>query len=284
MNTPLLLKLAALTYLGLLAAGALLPGVVGLRRHLSTLPRFIRQLFWVYYTFIGLSLVCFGLGTWLFADELAAGTPLARAVCVFLALFWTVRLVAGTFVFDLRPYLTNRWRRVGLAAANIVFACLPFIYGWAAITAQAEPLTAPTAPRASISGSSASGEQVYTTYCAVCHGPDGKGIDGTAPALAGSDWVLADSPARLIRIVLGGMEGPVMVGGHEFKGPPAPPMRDVLNDAEIAGVLTHIRRRKDWGHAAPPVSEAQVSVVREATRTRDALWTAHELLEVPERE
>lgn len=134
MNTPLLLKLAAITYLGLLAAGALLPGVVGLRRHLSTLPRFIRQLFWVYYTFIGLSLVCFGLGTWLFADELAAGTPLARAICMFLALFWTVRLVAGTFVFELRPYLTNRWRRVGLAAANIVFACLPFVYGWAAFS------------------------------------------------------------------------------------------------------------------------------------------------------
>lgn len=134
MNTVLLLKLAALTYLGLLAAGALLPGVVGLRQHLSTLPRFIRQLFWVYYAFIGLSLVSFGLGTFLLADELAAGTPLARAVCGFLALFWTVRLVAGTFVFDVRPYLTNRWRRAGLAVANIVFACLPLVYGWVAFS------------------------------------------------------------------------------------------------------------------------------------------------------
>src|SRR6185295_1794508 len=100
--------------LGLLAAGLVMPEVVGLRHHLSLLPKFIRQLFWVYYMFIGLSLMCFGLGTFCLADQLAAGTPLARAVCAFLALFWTVRFLVGTFVFDLRPYLTNRWRRAGL--------------------------------------------------------------------------------------------------------------------------------------------------------------------------
>ena len=133
MNTTLVLKLTALTYLGLLAAGLLLPGVVGLRQHLSALPRFIRQLFWVYYAFIGLSLICFGLGTFFLADQLAAGTPLARAVCGFLALFWTVRFLAGTFVFDARPYLTNPWRRAGLAAANFVFTCLPVVYGWVAL-------------------------------------------------------------------------------------------------------------------------------------------------------
>lgn len=133
MNTTLLLKLTALTYLGLIAAGLLMPGIVGLRQHISTLPKFIRQLFWVYYAFIGLSLICFGLGTFFLADELAAGTPLARAVCGFLALFWSVRFVAGTFVFDLRPYLTNGWRSAGLTATNLVFTCLPVVYGWMAL-------------------------------------------------------------------------------------------------------------------------------------------------------
>lgn len=132
MNLTLILKLTALTYLGLLAAGLLMPGIVGLRPHLRALPRFIRQLFWVYYAFIGLSLVAFGLGTFLFADELAAGGSLARAVCGFLAVFWAVRWVAGTFVFDLRPYLTNAWRRAGYAVTNAVFACLPLVYGWVA--------------------------------------------------------------------------------------------------------------------------------------------------------
>jgi hypothetical protein len=132
MNTTLLLKLAALTYLGLLAAGLLMPRVVGLREHIRALPQFIRQLFWVYYTFIGLCLISFGLGTFFLAEELASGTPLARAACGFLAIFWAVRFIAGSFVFDLRPYLTSTWRRIGLHAANLVFTALPFVYGWAA--------------------------------------------------------------------------------------------------------------------------------------------------------
>lgn len=147
MTTVLLLKLASLSHVGLLTAGLLMPGVVGLRQHLRTLPPFIRQLFWAYYAFIGLCLIAFGSGTFLLADQLTAGTPLARAVCGFLAAFWTLRLVAGTWVFDLRPYLTNRWRRIGLTAANLVFACLPFIYGWVAFASP--PKASRTAPLAS---------------------------------------------------------------------------------------------------------------------------------------
>jgi len=134
MNTILLLKLTAPTYLGLLAAGLLMPGVVGLREHIRSLPKFIRQLFWVYYSFIGLCLVSFGSATFFLADELASGTTLARAVCGFLAVFWAVRFIAGTFVFDLRPYLTSTSRRVGLIAANLLFTCLPIVYGWVALT------------------------------------------------------------------------------------------------------------------------------------------------------
>ena len=124
----LLLKLAAMTHLGLVAAGLLMPRVVGLWKHLRPLPDFIRKLFFVYYAFIGLCLVGFGVGTFIYAEELTTGSPLARGVCWFLAVFWTGRLVAAIFVFDLRPYLTSGWRRLGLAIANTVFAFLPILY------------------------------------------------------------------------------------------------------------------------------------------------------------
>jgi len=133
MPTPTLLRIAALTHLGLLAAGLLMPRVVGLRENLLTLPIFIRQLFWVYYTFIGFCLISFGFGTFFLADQLASGTTLARAVCGFMALFWAIRFIVGTFVFDLRPYLISNWRRAGLTAANLVFTCLPILYGWVAL-------------------------------------------------------------------------------------------------------------------------------------------------------
>ena len=46
--------------------------------------------------FIGLCLVSFGLGTFLLAEELASGTPLARArVRIFLAVFWSGAVCGG---------------------------------------------------------------------------------------------------------------------------------------------------------------------------------------------
>jgi hypothetical protein len=131
MNLELALKLAALTHVGLVAAGALMPGATGLWSECARLSPFARTLFRVYYAFIGLCLVSFGIGSWIYAHELAAGAPLARALCGFLAAFWTLRWVAA-LLLDVRPYLVNAWWRAGYAATNVVFCVLPFLYVWAA--------------------------------------------------------------------------------------------------------------------------------------------------------
>jgi hypothetical protein len=131
MNTNtliLLLQVAGLLHLGLLCVGWLMPKVVGLQEHLARLPSFIRRLFWVYYSFMGLCLVSFGFLTFTLAGTLAEGGTLARALCLFLAAFWTLRLIVATFVFDLGPYLTNFPRRIGYQAINLVFVYLPVIY------------------------------------------------------------------------------------------------------------------------------------------------------------
>lgn len=132
LDLTLLLQIAGVLHLGLMCAGLLMPRVVNMRSHLAVLPPFIRQLFWVYYSFIALCLTSFCVITIVFADTLAAGGNLARALCAFFAIFWTVRLFAATFVFDMRPYLTNGYRRLGYHAINIVFAYLPIVYAWAA--------------------------------------------------------------------------------------------------------------------------------------------------------
>jgi len=131
-NLPLLLQIAGVLHLGLMGAGLLMPRVVSLRSHLAALPPFIRQLFWVYYSFIGLCLVGFSVITIAFADTLAAGGNLARALCAFFSVFWTLRLITGALVFDMRPYLTNGYRRLGYRAITIVFAYLPIVYALAA--------------------------------------------------------------------------------------------------------------------------------------------------------
>jgi hypothetical protein len=132
-NLTLLLQIAGVLHLGLMCAGLLMPRVVGMRTHLATLPPFIRQLFWVYYSFIALCLVGFSIITVAFAGTLAQGGTLARALCVFFTLFWTLRWIAGTFIFDMRPYLTSGYRRAGYHAINMVFVYLPVVYALAAI-------------------------------------------------------------------------------------------------------------------------------------------------------
>lgn len=132
MKLEFALKLAALVHLGLIAAGALMPRATGLWSEADVMSPFARTLFRVYYAFIGLCLFSFGAGTWIYADELARGTPLARGVCGFLAAFWLLRWVAAIFL-DVRPYLTSPWWRAGYAATNLVFCALPFVYAWGAI-------------------------------------------------------------------------------------------------------------------------------------------------------
>src|SRR5438132_13131976 len=112
MNSILLLRFAALTHLGLIAAGALMPRVTNLWTHAAAMPAFAGALFRTYYAFIGLCLVSFGLGSWFLAAELSSGTPLARAVCAFLAAFWLIRLIAAVWILDVRIYLTSGWWRL----------------------------------------------------------------------------------------------------------------------------------------------------------------------------
>jgi len=127
-----LLQIAGLMHVGLVWAGATMPRTVKLADHLKTLPLFIRRLFWVYYVFIGLVLISFGTLTFLFSREMAADEPTARALCIVMAIFWTMRLVAAVFVFDVRPYLTNTLYRIGYQVTNLTFAYLMAIYIWAA--------------------------------------------------------------------------------------------------------------------------------------------------------
>jgi hypothetical protein len=128
----LLIQLAGVAHIGLICAGAAMPRVVKVREHIKILPPFLRQLFWVYYSFIGLCLVGFGIISIALATPLASGAPLARGICIFLTAFWTLRLIAATVVFDVRPYLQTRALQLGYQSTNVVFIFLPIVYALAA--------------------------------------------------------------------------------------------------------------------------------------------------------
>ena len=129
------------------------------------------------------------------------------------------------------------------------------------------------------------GKRLYGDTCAKCHQPDGLGVAGQYPPLADSEWVLAPGPARMIRIVLDAVQGPIKVKGVEYNNTMTP-WRDTLTDQQIAAVITYVRTQKEWGHNASPVAPEEVAAIRKKTKDRTASgpWTVAELLACPENE
>ena len=112
----------------------------------------------------------------------------------------------------------------------------------------------------------------------TCHQVDGKGLDASGfPPLTGTKWVLANED-RLIKIALDGIYGPIKVLGKEYPGQvPMTPNRDLLNDEELAGVLTYVRNA--FGNKASIISPDKVKEIRDKTKDKSGFYTAEELLE-----
>lgn len=117
------------------------------------------------------------------------------------------------------------------------------------------------------------GKGIYTANCSSCHQGSGKGLPGVYPPLAGSAVAQGDAGIP-IRIVLDGFAGAIEREGQSFNGVMAP-HRDMLDDKQIADVLTYVRSA--FGNAADPVDAELVKSVREETEMRGKPWTDAEL-------
>ncbi len=124
----------------------------------------------------------------------------------------------------------------------------------------------------------AAGEQVYLTMCLACHQQTGQGLAGLFPPLAGSEWVTTNQPDRIIRIVLNGLQGEISVQGQTYNNVMTP-WKDMLDDQQVADVLTYIRN--SWDNTGSGVSASKVKEIRSATADRDTPWTAAELEAIP---
>jgi mono/diheme cytochrome c family protein len=125
------------------------------------------------------------------------------------------------------------------------------------------------------------GKRLFPDNCGKCHQVDGQGLPGQYPPLAGSEWVNVAGAARMIRIVLDGLQGPIQVAGKPFDNQMVP-WREAFSDQQIAAVLTYVRGEKGWGNNASPVKPEEVATIREQTKTRPAIgpWTPPELLKI----
>ena len=122
------------------------------------------------------------------------------------------------------------------------------------------------------------GKSIYAKdgYCATCHQVDGKGIKSAGfPPLKGTQWVLGDEE-RLIKITLNGVMGKMEVMEKSYSGKvPMMAFGSLLNDREIAGVLTYVRN--SFGNKATAISPEKVKQVREDTKDKKGYYLVEEL-------
>ena len=123
------------------------------------------------------------------------------------------------------------------------------------------------------------GSQIYAKegYCTTCHQTDGKGLSASQfPPLAGTKWVTGNEE-RLIKVALKGLMGPFELQGRTYPGQvPMTPFGGLLNDTEVAAVLTYVRN--SFGNEAPPISPAKVKLVRAAIERKKDFYSPTELL------
>lgn len=123
------------------------------------------------------------------------------------------------------------------------------------------------------------GREIYLRegYCVTCHQEDGAGLKAAGfPPLSGNEWVQGDVE-RLAKITLYGLYGPIEVAGTQYPGQvPMTAFGQLLNDDEIAAVLTYIR--SSFGNLAGAVSSEQIQKIRTETAGRKDVYTSEQLL------
>jgi mono/diheme cytochrome c family protein len=108
------------------------------------------------------------------------------------------------------------------------------------------------------------GGAIYTDLCSACHTPNGTGIPGLFPTLAGSAAVQSADPTSLIRVVLRGAR--TVATQQAPTGPAMPSFAADLNDAQVAAIVTYIRNA--WGNVAEPVPTSRITKERASLAQR----------------
>lgn len=123
------------------------------------------------------------------------------------------------------------------------------------------------------------GKAIYARegYCITCHQPDGKGLTASGfPPLTATNWVTGNDE-RLIKLVLKGLQGPIEVQDKKYTGQvPMTPFGGMLNDDEVAAVLTYVRN--SFGNKASAVSPDKVKQIRAAIKGKTGFYSPEELL------
>jgi len=129
----LALLLAGIAQLAIAGTSLLIPRLLGWREETARLKPLTRQVFWTYSYYICATNVAFGLLSLLAPHTLLDGSTLARAVCGFIAAYWTGRIAVQFAVYDRSVAIGNLRLRAAEVAYVSAFAYLALVYAAVAV-------------------------------------------------------------------------------------------------------------------------------------------------------
>jgi mono/diheme cytochrome c family protein len=121
------------------------------------------------------------------------------------------------------------------------------------------------------------GAQTYASTCAACHQANGEGVPGTFPSLAGHApkiAVLTEGREYMARLVLFGLQGPIVVDGKPFNAA-MPAWEGILTDDQLAGALDYVLH--SWGNDKVLLGGFQLFAPADIAAARAAKMTATEV-------
>lgn len=124
---PTLIFIMGFAQWSVLIASVTVPVQLQWRQTFAPLPKLHRQLVWTYALYIFASIFALGLVCVTLNNELSEGGPLALTILAYGATFWAVRL-ALQGIFDVKPYLTKLWLRLGYHFLTMLFVSFVSVY------------------------------------------------------------------------------------------------------------------------------------------------------------
>jgi len=131
-----------------------------------------------------------------------------------------------------------------------IISCIAITSIWFATTTNTHTETIAIIQGDTLKQSIKRGADVYADFCVTCHLTTGKGVSGTFPPLAGSDYL--ENREATIKAIKYGQRGEITVNGETYNGFMA---RLGLEDDEVADVMNYITN--SWGNKNEKIVTAE---------------------------
>lgn len=83
-------------------------------------------------------------------------------------------------------------------------------------------------------------ENLYVNQCANCHRKDGTGVKRVYPPLKNADYIRNGNTVELLRGMLFGRSGRIVVNGYTYNGVMTTEIDNNLSDNDIALILNYV--------------------------------------------